>query len=74
MKYFMLKFSIPAKVCDIWQGWSKNDTVKTLNIGTPRLTTIVVLNIKQFNFYNAVMPQKDVDRLANSVDPDQTAP
>ena len=25
-------------------------TVKTLNIGTPRLTTIVVLNIKQFNF------------------------
>ena len=24
--------------------------VKTLNIGTPRLTTIVVLNIKQFNF------------------------
>ena len=26
------------------------NTVKTLNIGTPRLTTIVVLNIKQFNF------------------------
>ena len=26
------------------------DTVKTLNIGTPRLTTVVVLNIKQFNF------------------------
>ena len=25
-------------------------TVKTLIIGTPRLTTIVVLNIKQFNF------------------------
>ena len=25
-------------------------TVKSLNIGTPRLTTIVVLNIKQFNF------------------------
>ena len=25
-------------------------TVKTLNIGTPRLTTVVVLNIKQFNF------------------------
>ena len=25
-------------------------TVKTLNIGTPRLTTVVVQNIKQFNF------------------------
>ena len=25
-------------------------TVKTLNIGTSRLTTVVVLNIKQFNF------------------------
>ena len=28
---------------------SKN-TVKTLNIGTPRLNTVAVLNIKQFNF------------------------
>ena len=26
------------------------DTVKTLNIGTPRPATVVVLNIKQFNF------------------------
>ena len=25
-------------------------TVKTLNIGTPRPATVVVLNIKQFNF------------------------
>ena len=25
-------------------------TVKTLNIGTPRAATVVVLNIKQFNF------------------------
>ena len=28
----------------------KRITVKTLNIGTPRPATIVVLNIKQFNF------------------------
>ena len=28
----------------------KTSTVKTLNIGTPRLTTVFVLNIKQFNF------------------------
>ena len=26
------------------------NTVKTLNIGTPRPATVVVLNIKQFNF------------------------
>ena len=25
-------------------------TVKTLNIGTPRLTIVVVLNVKRFNF------------------------
>ena len=25
-------------------------TVKTLNIGTPRRATVVVLNMKQFNF------------------------
>ena len=28
----------------------RNCTVKTLNIGTPRPATVVVLNIKQFNF------------------------
>ena len=48
-------------------------TVITLNIGTPRPATVVVLNIKQFNFYIAVMPPKDVERMASSVDPDQTA-
>ena len=29
---------------------STNTTIKTLNIGTPRPATVVVLNIKQFNF------------------------
>ena len=29
---------------------NKSVTVKTLKIGTPRLTTVVVLNIKQFDF------------------------
>ena len=28
----------------------QDHTVKTLNIGTPRPATVVVLNIKQFNF------------------------
>ena len=31
-------------------GFKKDPTVITLNIGTPRPATIVVLNIKQFNF------------------------
>ena len=31
-------------------AYGSSSTVKTLNIGTPRLTTVVVLNIKQFNF------------------------
>ena len=33
-------------------------TVKTLNIGTPRLTTVVVLNIKQFDFTTQECLQK----------------
>ena len=49
-------------------------TVKTLNIGTPRPATVVVLTIKIVKFYNEVMPPIDVERMANSVDPDQTAP
>ena len=32
------------------QRKSNKDTVKTLNIGTPRPATVVVLNLKQFNF------------------------
>ena len=29
--------------------WANRHTVKTLNIGTPRPATVVVLNIQQFN-------------------------
>ena len=32
------------------QGYTSGFTVKTLNIGTPRPATVVVLNIKPFNF------------------------
>ena len=34
------------------------NTVKTLNIGTPRLTTVVVLNIKQFDLTMQLCLQK----------------
>ena len=33
-------------------------TVKTLKIGTPRLTTVVVLNIKQYDFTMQLCLQK----------------
>ena len=32
-----------------WMAKADN-TIKTLKIGTPRLTAVVVLNIKQFDF------------------------
>ena len=37
-------------VCGGREGGHTKVTVKSLNIGTPRPATIVVLNIKQFNF------------------------
>ena len=37
-------------MCDIVCGTRLHVTVKTLNIGTPRPATVVVLNIKQFYF------------------------
>ena len=47
-KYYssvIIEYSLNLELCKlIW------DTVKTLNIGTPRPATVVVLNIKQFNF------------------------
>ena len=39
------ELAVPAEYCVVCCV-----TVKTLNIGTPRPATVVVLNIKQFNF------------------------
>ena len=41
--------SVPVHLDTIYRGIC-GSTVKTLNIGTPRPATIVVLNLKQFNF------------------------
>ena len=58
-------------------GWTSgrndNSTVKILKIGTPATIIITVLKMKQW-FYDAVMHPKDADGMANSEDPDQTAP
>ena len=44
MGYIITKFT------DIYRSKITSDTVITLNIGTPRPATVVVLYIKQFNF------------------------
>ena len=46
---FMLVLSRETSACN-QSGLPARSTVKTLNIGTPRPATVVVLNIKQFNF------------------------
>ena len=37
-------------------------------------TAVIILNIRTESFYYRWIGPKDVDRIANSVDPDQTAP
>ena len=41
---------IPYLVFLATKPYQKGSTVKTLNIGTPRPATVVVLNMKPFNF------------------------
>ena len=55
--------------------WQKMNTVKFLNFRTPENFAIINLKFKQRSqtFY-MVFRQKDVNGIANSEDPDQTAP
>ena len=48
-------------------------TVKILNIGTPETFAVISLKFEQRGFTIETCP-KDIDGIANSVDPDQTAP
>ena len=49
--------------------------VKFLNIGTPeKFAVIPLLKVRTKGFYHRVMRPKSADGMANSVDPDQTAP
>ena len=45
-QFLSLKSSSPLRR----EAKKKGNTVKTLKIGTPRLTTVVVLNIKHYDF------------------------
>ena len=48
-------------------------TVKYLKIRTPDKFAVIILKVEQFGFTTRVMRPKDADRMANSVNPDQTA-
>ena len=49
---------------------------KIVEIGTPRIITVTVLRTDQlgFHFFNIEMHLTEADEMANTVDPDQTAP
>ena len=49
-------------------------TVKILTIGIPKITTVIVKKKEQFGLINALMCPIGADGMANSVEPDQTAP
>ena len=44
-----------------------------LKTGTPKIGMVIILK-KTVRLYNAVIGPKDIDGLANSVDPDQNVP
>ena len=46
----ILQFNKMKLILAVLNTMSSENTVKTLNIGTPRPATVVVLNIKQFCF------------------------
>ena len=48
-------------------------TVNFLNIRTPKKIVLITLKFELW-LYHRVMSPNDADRMANSVDPDQTAP
>ena len=52
-----------------------DNTVKFLNFGTPEIFAVIYLNFKQRGqTYKRVFCQKDANVIANSDDPDETAP
>ena len=53
------------------QNWLPRTILK---IRTPKIITVIVLNIESFVFYNAVMCPKGADGMASSEDPDQAVP
>ena len=50
------------------------NTIKFLKFGHPEKFAVIILKVEQRGFTIAKCVPKDVDGIANSVDPDQTAP
>ena len=57
------------------KNFCKQNTVKLLKLRTPETYAVITLKFEQggFTIYRVMHPN-DADRMANSVDPDQTAP
>ena len=49
-------------------------TIKILNLRTPQKFAVITLKFEQDGSTQKIMHPKDAARIANSVDPDQTAP
>ena len=55
-------------------GLKQKATVNFLNIRTPKKFVVLTLKFELLWLYHRVMSPNDADGMANSVDPDQTAP
>ena len=53
---------------------NSNIAIKFLNIQTPEKIAAIILKFERCGSYHRIMSPKDADEMANSVDPDQTAP
>ena len=67
LQYYDSKQSIESFLSIL--GHLMLNTVKILNIWTPKIITVTVLKMEKFGLL-----LKDEDELANSADPDKTAP
>ena len=57
--------------CMSWLKWCYHKNPKKLDT---RKIAVIILKFKQLWLYHRIMSQKDANRMANSVDPDQNAP
>ena len=49
--------------------------VNIVNIGVPEIIAVIILKFEQgVRFCNTIVHPKDLEEMANGVDPDQTAP
>ena len=59
------KLLLTYKLCHLRKNTKNSDT---------RKIAVIIQKLEQYHFYCRVMGRKDADGMANSVDPDQTAP